>query len=158
MGEILRAVLDKSALIARPRWYVADLPYQTYVAGAPISGTVHIQANTNFLWTTFGFSHHGAGAQLGLNDFGDTAQVEFRQLESGKFYQQGKTLASNIQSYQTGQMELEDYPLFPGDFRLGFIVTPITVSDADAYYLTFGGIEYLMPKSQADYGVGGMGG
>lgn len=158
-GEILRAFLTREALIARPRWYVSDVANAAYVVGAEISGQIHIQANTLFQWTSFGFARHGIPIGGGyVDDFGETALVQFRAFESGEAFSNAPGPAILAQSYLSGQSELVEYPLLPGNFRLGWSLWPLAVEATDSYNLVFGGIEYVMPKSLADYGIAVTGG
>lgn len=153
MGEILRAVVDEQCLFARPRFYVGTVAMAAQTAGVTIEGNIRIQENTQFLWTSFGFYHKGSVAGVLSTDFGALSQVAFRDFSTGRRFSNVSNISVLSNTYPFGVTEQEEYPLFPGNYRLGWTVTPLIVRDTDAYYLLFGGIEYVMPGSNADYGI-----
>lgn len=158
MGEILRSVIDQQALIARPRFYVSIIPMAAYTAGQEITGHIRIQQNTQFLWTSFGFQEHSLVDGVPGTSFGSKSQIVFRDFASGKLYSNAPNIAGLFGTYPFGQTEQEEYPLLPGDYRLGWSVTPQIVHEMDSYYLMFAGIEYVMPGSNAAYGIPQLGG
>lgn len=162
MGEILRGVLQQAAISRRPRWYWASIPWAVYAVDQELSGQIQIQANTCFLWTSFGFAHFGGiesvDGPANNADRGNFALIRFTDQKNSSRFSNDRVLAANVQSSQFGAAELDEYPLFPGSFQLGWSVWPTVVNPlypADAYELVFAGIEYKFPQPLSSYGIEG---
>jgi hypothetical protein len=156
MGEILRAVLEQSAVFSRPRFYAARL----VVPAPPPTGVTRSTVTTfdklgYFLLTSF-YVGSTLGGTLGTTGFGLTSfsnNMQLQDVQTGKYYYDshgsfGGPPGNIVGSFSTSQVELSEYPLFEPGERIRWIYTlnvAGTVLQQNYIDICYSGIEFLMP-------------
>jgi hypothetical protein len=156
MGEILRAVMDATALYSNPAFYAGSL---TTPQDGPLplqlgrrQAVFQMKADTWFL--IMGWVQDTA---VGLTSAQYTNAVSpttflIQDMKTSETYGSGQIMKSNGGASLNQIISLPEYILLPPAVLVGLImdvpITNINAPSRQTSYVTFAGIEYMMPPGK----------